>query len=48
MDDLPSAPALLAFARDVLLDELTPLLPEDRRSDALLVARCMAIAAARG
>jgi hypothetical protein len=45
MDDLPSAPALLAFARDVLVDELTPLLPEDRRSDALRVARCMAIAA---
>ena len=44
MPDLPSGPALLALARDVLLRELMPLLPEERRPDALLVARCMAIA----
>src|SRR5208282_5249714 len=40
-----SAPTLLAFARDVLLNELMPLLPEERRQDALRVANCMAIAA---
>jgi hypothetical protein len=44
MRDLPSSPALLALAREVLLSELAPLLPEERRTDALLVARCMAIA----
>ena len=44
MDDLSSVPALLALARDVLVGELTPLLPEDRRNDALLVAECIAIA----
>jgi len=44
MRDLPSGAALLALARDVLLRELLPLLPEERRLDALLVARCMAIA----
>ena len=44
MRDLPTGPALLALARDILLHELTPLLPEERRQDALLVANCMAIA----
>ena len=44
MRDLPSGAALLALARDVLVNELTPLLPEERRPDALLVAKCMAIA----
>jgi len=44
MHDLPTGSAVLALARDVLLNELTPLLPEDRRQDALLVAKCMAIA----
>ena len=44
MRDLPSGPALLALARDVLINGLMPLLPEERRPDALLVARCMAIA----
>src|SRR6516162_1770622 len=44
MRDLPSGPALLALAGEVLLSELTPLLPKERRTDALLVARCMAIA----
>ncbi len=43
--DLPGAPALLALARDVLLNDLRPLLPPDRRLDALLVANGMAIAA---
>ena len=44
MRDLPSGAVLLALAREVLVSELMPLLPEERRSDALLVARCMAIA----
>jgi len=44
MGDLPGGVALLALARDVLLNELMPLLPQERRSDALLVAKCMAIA----
>ena len=44
MRDLPSGPALLALARDVLMNELMPLLPEECRPDALLVATCMAIA----
>jgi hypothetical protein len=44
MRDLPSGSALLALARDVLLNELMPLLPEECRQDALLVAKCMAIA----
>ena len=45
MRDLPSGAALLALARDVLMGELIPLLPEECRPDALLVAKCMAIAA---
>ena len=44
MRDLPSGPALLALARDVLLNELMPVLPEECRPDALRVAKCMAIA----
>jgi hypothetical protein len=44
MGDLPGGAALLALARHVLLNELMPLLPQARRSDALLVAKCMAIA----
>jgi hypothetical protein len=48
MHDLPSVPALLALARNVLVGELTPLLPEDRRNDALLVAECIAIAERAG
>ncbi len=44
MHDLSSVPALLSLARDVLLDELMPLLPEGCHADALLVAECMAIA----
>jgi hypothetical protein len=45
MRDLPSGAALLALARDVLLDELLPLLPEEARVKTRLVATCMAIAA---
>ena len=45
MRDLPTGPVLLALARDVLINELMPLLPEERRPDAMRVARCMAIAA---
>ncbi len=36
---------MLTAAREVLLNELLPLLPEERRLDARLVANCMAIAA---
>jgi uncharacterized protein DUF6285 len=44
MHDLPRATALLALARDVMLNDLMPLLPPERRLDALLVANCMAVA----
>jgi hypothetical protein len=44
MADLPSGPALLALARSLLPNELMRMLPEDRRQDARLVARCMATA----
>jgi hypothetical protein len=44
MRDLPTAPALLALARDVLLGDLLPLLPPEARLDARLVANSMAIA----
>jgi hypothetical protein len=44
MRDVPSGAALLALARDVLMDELMPLLPRECRPNALLVAKCMAIA----
>jgi hypothetical protein len=44
MRDLPSGSALLALARDVLMNELMPQLPQECRPDALLVAKCMAIA----
>ena len=42
--DLPPASALLALARDVLVNDLLPLLPPERQLDARLVANCMAIA----
>jgi hypothetical protein len=48
MRDLQSVPALLALARELLVCELTPLLPEDRRNDARLVAECIAIAERSG
>ncbi len=44
MHDLPSGAALLAAARAELLDELLPLLPAERRFEALLVGNCLAIA----
>ena len=44
MRDLPTGPSLLALARDVLLNELLPLLPEEARLDARLVANGIAIA----
>ena len=42
--DLPTGPALLALARDVLLHELMPLLPQEGHLTARLVANSMAIA----
>jgi len=42
--DLPTGPALLALARDVLLHELMPLLPPTAHLEARLVANSMAIA----
>jgi uncharacterized protein DUF6285 len=44
MRDLPTGPALLALARDVLLRDLMPLLPQAAHLDARLVANSMAIA----
>ena len=43
--DLPTSRDLLALARELLLDELTPLLPPERARDAHLIATVMAIAA---
>jgi Domain of unknown function (DUF6285) len=42
--DLPTGPVLLALARDVLLHELMPLLPQEGHLTARLVANSMAIA----
>ena len=42
--DLPTGPALLALARDVLLRDLMPLLPPEAHLEARLVANSMAIA----
>jgi Domain of unknown function (DUF6285) len=42
--DLPTGPALLALARDILLHELMPLLPQEGHLAARLVANSMAIA----
>ena len=44
MRDLPTGPALLALAREVLLRELMPLLPPRAHLEARLVANSMAIA----
>ena len=41
----PTGEELLTIARQVLREELMPLLPEERRYDALMVANAMAIAA---
>lgn len=44
MHDLPTGPTLSALARNVLLEELLPLLPRERQLEARLVAAAMAIA----
>ena len=44
MRDLPTGPSLLALAREVLLSDLLPLLPEKHRLEVRLVANSMAIA----
>jgi hypothetical protein len=41
----PTGPHLLEIAREMLLRELAPLLPAERRGDVLMVASAMAIAA---
>ena len=43
MRDLPASLGLLALARELLLDELAPLLPPERARDAHLIATAMAI-----
>ncbi len=45
MTDSPDGAALLEEARRTLLEILLPLLPSERRYDALMVANAMAIAA---
>jgi hypothetical protein len=45
MRDLPASRDLLALGRELLLDELLPLLPPERQRDAHLIATSMAIAA---
>lgn len=44
MQDTPTAAALLAAARQVLLDSVLPALPDERRRDALMIANAIAIA----
>jgi uncharacterized protein DUF6285 len=44
MRDLPTGPSLLALAREVLLRDLLPLLPEQHHLEVRLVANCLAIA----
>ena len=46
--DLPTGPALLALAREVLLRDLMPLLPPEAHLEARLVANSMAIAEREG
>ncbi|NYT76578.1 hypothetical protein H0A71_06210 [Alcaligenaceae bacterium] len=41
----PAGDELLSVARRALLDELLPLLPEDKTYDVLMIANAMAIAA---
>jgi Domain of unknown function (DUF6285) len=48
MCDLPTGPALLNLAREVLLNDLLPLLPREAHLDARLVANSMAIAEREG
>ena len=44
MQDTPTAADLLAAAHRVLLDQVLPALPEERRRDALMIANAIAIA----
>jgi hypothetical protein len=41
----PAGPQLLELAREMLLNELAPLLPPERRGDVLMIASAIAIAA---
>ena len=41
----PDGPSLLMLARNILLKDLLPLLPDERRVDALMIANVMGIAA---
>lgn len=43
MREQPNAEALLAIARDVLKNDILPLLPSDQRYNALMIANVMAI-----
>lgn len=45
MRDLPSGLDLMALARRLLLEEILPLVPEERRPDLRLAVTSMAIAA---
>ena len=45
MRDLPASRDLLALARELLLNELLPLLPSERARDVHLIATSMTIAA---
>ena len=45
MRERPMGEELLAIARNVLLEKLMPLLPDDRRYDTLMIANAMGIAA---
>jgi len=45
MRDLPTSLDLLTLARELLRNELAPLLPPERQRDAHLIATAMAIAA---
>ena len=44
MQDSPTAVQILDIARQTLLDNILPLLPEERRLDGLMIANAMAIA----
>lgn len=48
MRDKPSGPDLLWQARSVVLEELLPHLPDEKRYDALMVAAAVATAAREG
>ena len=45
MRNEPAAPDLLQLARRILLSELLPSLPPEKRYDALMIAAAMAVAA---